>query len=129
MSLTIVTSYFGKLQQLQADGYVCIAIARYVPAYFNELHFPALSPSKALLFQIRHKYIDEAGYTDEFNKQLAELNPAEVEKALHIIAERRNNTKIALICYERPNQFCHRHIVANWLMQNTNLTNITEYGQ
>lgn len=25
---------------------------------------------------------------------------------------------IALICYEKPSDFCHRHLVAEWLNQN-----------
>ena len=25
---------------------------------------------------------------------------------------------IALICYEKPSDFCHRHLVAEWLSQN-----------
>lgn len=24
---------------------------------------------------------------------------------------------IALICYEKPNEFCHRHLVAEWLKE------------
>lgn len=25
---------------------------------------------------------------------------------------------IALVCYEKPSDFCHRHLVAQWLSQN-----------
>ena len=26
-------------------------------------------------------------------------------------------TEIALICYEKPENFCHRHLVAEWLQE------------
>ena len=25
---------------------------------------------------------------------------------------------IALVCYEKPEDFCHRHLVANWFREN-----------
>ena len=25
---------------------------------------------------------------------------------------------IALVCYEKPNDFCHRHLVGKWLREN-----------
>ena len=27
------------------------------------------------------------------------------------------NFHIALICYEKPSEFCHRHLVADWLKE------------
>ena len=29
-----------------------------------------------------------------------------------------NVPRIALICYEKPTDFCHRHLVADWLNKN-----------
>ena len=28
------------------------------------------------------------------------------------------NKSIALICYEKPEDFCHRHLVAKWFSEN-----------
>ena len=28
------------------------------------------------------------------------------------------NVDIVLVCYEKPSDFCHRHLVANWLTEN-----------
>lgn len=28
------------------------------------------------------------------------------------------NKDIALVCYEKPSDFCHRHLVAKWLKEN-----------
>ena len=33
---------------------------------------------------------------------------------------------IALVCYEKPSDFCHRHLVAKWINENTNIE-VREY--
>ena len=33
----------------------------------------------------------------------------------------------ALCCYEKPGDFCHRHILAKWITENTGIE-ITEFG-
>lgn len=45
-------------------------------------------------------------YIEEYYKQvLSKLNPEEVYEDLN---------ETTLLCYEEPNEFCHRHIVAAW---------------
>lgn len=34
--------------------------------------------------------------------------------------------KIVLLCYEKPNDFCHRHLVSNWLHD---VIDIKEYNK
>ena len=34
---------------------------------------------------------------------------------------------VALCCYEKPGDFCHRHILAKWITENTGIE-ITEFG-
>ena len=46
---------------------------------------------------------------------LAQLNPKEVEKLLYWMSDGRD---VALVCYEKPEGFCHRHLVADWLNEN-----------
>lgn len=50
----------------------------------------------------------------EYKNQLEErgLTPKEVRKILESVARHRD---IILCCYEKPNEFCHRHILAEWL--------------
>jgi uncharacterized protein (DUF488 family) len=51
--------------------------------------------------------VSEKGYTKRFNRQLDALHFSDVIKYLH--------DGDVLLCYEAPNQFCHRHLVAAWL--------------
>jgi len=45
---------------------------------------------------------------------LSLLDPQQVVDELKALA---GSEDIALVCYERPSDFCHRHLVANWLTQ------------
>ena len=37
-----------------------------------------------------------------------------------------DNRDIALLCFEKPSDFCHRHLVASWLNETMHL-NIKEF--
>lgn len=55
-------------------------------------------------FMFKHKYITEL--------EDRGLTPAGVYALLSEVADKRD---IVLCCYEKPNEFCHRHILAEWL--------------
>ena len=52
-------------------------------------------------------------YDEFYDKILNELDPYQVFKEL--------GENSVLLCYEKPGQFCHRHLVAKWLMDNLNI--------
>ena len=58
---------------------------------------------------------DNDFYVAHFNAEvLATLDPAKIVE--YLAAKRpRGKEGIALICYEKPGDFCHRHLVASWL--------------
>ena len=71
---------------------------------------------------------DNDYYIKCFNEQvLSKLNQIEIITDLHMMLPREVREKmqhsvhnspdwhIALICYEKPTDFCHRHLVAQWL--------------
>ena len=47
-----------------------------------------------------------------------QLNAVDVIKELNYLVPNVNGKNIALICYEKPSDFCHRHLVAEWLNDN-----------
>ena len=55
---------------------------------------------------------DNDYYIRCFNDQvLNKLNPTRVYQELCSLAK---SDEFALICYEEPADFCHRHLVADW---------------
>ena len=59
---------------------------------------------------------DNAYYVKRFNQEvLSKLNADVVVNELLSLSEEK---PFALICYERPGEFCHRHLVAEWFCKN-----------
>lgn len=62
---------------------------------------------------------DNDYYIEHFQKEvLDELDATTVNKELNNLVPNVNSKDIALICYEKPSDFCHRHLVADWLKKN-----------
>ena len=51
-----------------------------------------------------------------FNEEV--LNQLNVNNVIKDLKSLVNNNSIVLICYEKPDDFCHRHLVANWFNEN-----------
>ena len=63
---------------------------------------------------------DNDYYIKCFKEQvLNRLNFIDVHDELYALADTMGKARydICLICYEKPSDFCHRHLVADWLNQ------------
>lgn len=108
----IYTSYFDNLKNLPSDV-IPISIAGKAPDWYNGLEYKKLAP-KWKFFQEWKKNKDNNFYIKCFYEQvLYQLKQEQVHNDLYKMVGGRKN--IALICYEKPNEFCHRHLVAEWL--------------
>ena len=109
------TSYFAKLNKIP-QGYIPIAICAKKPDFYNGLIYKRLAPPYDILMKYKQDnnikdYL--VGYND---KVLHQLNPDVIASELRELAGGAEN--IVLLCYEKSDSFCHRHIVANWFNNN-----------
>lgn len=115
----IYTTYFAKLKSLPKD-IIPISICGKAPAGYKGLEFKKLAP-KYSFFKKWKETGDNAFYIENFLEQvLAEQNPDEIVKELYALAYSTAELgqvikDIALVCYEKPTDFCHRHLVSAWL--------------
>ncbi len=106
----IYTSYFSSKKYIKEDG---ISIARY-NKFWDGDSYPLLYPSANLLAwwkDIPKEDAKEAWFTEQYERAyyeetLSKLDPHKVAKDLE--------GKV-LLCYEKSEDFCHRHIIAAWL--------------
>ena len=113
--MKIYTSYFGNLKNLP-DSIVPIAICGAVPAGYKGWRYTKLAP-KLNFFKVYKETLDKDYYIRNFKKEIFDvLDPNRVVEELSVYAQGKD---IALICYEKPGDFCHRHLVAEWLTENT----------
>ena len=110
----IYTSYFANLKQLP-DNIIPIAIYGRRPNWYKGLHYSKLAPKYDFFMKWKENH-DNDYYIKCFNEQvLSELNPHQVLDELYNLSKDKD---IALICYEKPDDFCHRHLVADWFNAN-----------
>lgn len=107
--MNIYTSYFSKIKNLPKD-FIPVSISLYPPKGWAGYCYKKLSPSFNILNEYKIKN-DKDLYINRFNSEiLSKLNIDEVLKELSNFGE-----NIVLVCYEKSENFCHRHLVANWI--------------
>ena len=115
----IYTSYFAQLRNLP-DDIIPISICAKPPSWYHGLEYKKLAP-KYGLFQEWKKTYDNDYYIKCFNEQvLGTLNATDVilDLSRMIYSFNVGESDICLVCYEKPCDFCHRHIVSDWLNKN-----------
>ena len=114
----IYTTYFAQLRKLP-ESMIPISICIKCPDWFKGIQYKKLAP-KYDFFQEWRQDRDNEKYILNFDeKVLKNLNPDDVVSELYKLAdiqeEWKNKYDIVLVCYEKPEEFCHRHLVADWL--------------
>lgn len=119
----IYTSYFSKIKSLP-EYIIPISICAKAPSWYKGLQYKKLAPKYDFFMKWKENH-DNNYYIKCFNEQvLNELNVLTVIRDLidlipkDSISEHGLNKTICLVCYEKPEDFCHRHLVADWLNQN-----------
>ncbi len=114
----IYTSYFSKLKSLPKD-IVPISICGKAPVWYKGPQYKKLSPKYDFFMRWKETH-DNDYYIKCFNEQvLGTLDASNVIKELtDLIPEDSICQTICLVCYEKPSNFCHRHLVADWLNKN-----------
>lgn len=107
----IYTSYFAKLNRLPPNV-IPISICGKAPVWYQGIQYKKLAPKYEFFMEWKKNH-DNDYYISCFNDQvLAKLDPDNVAAELYGLSGMKD---VALICYEKPGDFCHRHLVASWL--------------
>jgi hypothetical protein len=99
------TSYFAKYRYKNIGNGVSIALS--TPLEMET--YSDLFPTWELLNKWKKDHNKEEYIKIYSEKILSKLEPSKVYKDL--------KDKI-ILCWEKPGDFCHRHLVADWLMKN-----------
>lgn len=86
------------------------------PEWYKGIQYKKLAPKYDFFMQYK-KDGDESHYVKCYAERVTGiLDVAQVvEEIYSLLPESDKNKDIALICYEKPSDFCHRHLVAKWL--------------
>lgn len=110
----LYTSYFAQLKNLSND-IVPISICGKAPSWYDGLQYKKLAPKYGFFMEWKRNH-DNDFYIKHFNEEVLNLlNVNNVIKDLKLLVPDKS---IALICYEKPEDFCHRHLVAKYFNEN-----------
>lgn len=115
--MKIYTSYFANLRNIP-DSIVRISIAAKTPEFFKWIQYKKVAPKYGFFMEWK-KNKDNNFYIEHYQKEVLDtLNPENVYKDLENLSGGRD---CVLLCYEKPESFCHRHLFADWLGKNLNI--------
>lgn len=127
--MKLYTTYFANIRNLP-DNIIPISITLKSPPGWTGAEFKKLAPPYQLLKTYKEAItsinIDKNQVYVYYNKHynelvLSKLDAASVLNELKFIAAERalcDDYGIALVCYEKPTDFCHRQLVCEWFNNN-----------
>lgn len=110
----LYTSYFGNLNKIKKNiehfnnPLIC-SISNQKPQFLDDtiLDWSFLGPTKDLLYLYKQGKIDENIYTLNYLNNI-NLNWVELNKLFKSV----ENRDVIMLCYEKPDKFCHRHLLS-----------------
>lgn len=116
------TSYFANFGKIPT-GVIPVAICGRAPDWWRKLQYKKLAPSWSIWSEWKYDHHNNDIYTARFNNEI--LANLDVNIVMRQLLELTEGKPFCLMCYEKPGDFCHRHLVADW-MKSAGI-NIEEY--
>lgn len=113
--MRIYTSYFGNLKALHKSGVVPVSIALWKPKWYKGLSLKEVAPKAYML----NDSLTEDEYVGMYYRNV--LYPINAYSILDKLKAMTNGKDCALLCYEKPGDFCHRNLLAKWLKDQTGI--------
>lgn len=121
--MEIVTSYYHNMDNVLEQGYIPVCISITTPKWIH-MHVEKCELLMPTWRMVDIKYDNarfESVYTEDV---LAHITPKNIVDAL---SERfGDEAKVALLCWEAPSTFCHRHVARKWM--NEGGVPVVEFG-
>jgi uncharacterized protein YeaO (DUF488 family) len=101
-----------------------ISISLFTPQWAKiDGHFTCLNPTEQLLKEAKSGAIPVAEAMEKYRSEiLGKLSPTEVYENLIDMPGKSDKNHLALLCYEKPGDPCHRRVVAKWLEEGNNVS-------
>lgn len=124
--MRIYTSYFANIDNLKKADIYCVAMCLKVPSFFNGPNIQSVAPTASILTEHKNNHDDEQ-YKKRYINEVLCIYRFHPEYLINLLKNMSEGKDVALLCYERPEDFCHRHIFAEWFNEKIPGLNIEEY--
>ena len=112
----IYTGYYAKLKKYKEEGIEPIAISGKRLDFYEGLYYSDFAPRYWMYQRCKDKDITNEGYVEEYKAYLNTLNKTEIKADFEQYS--KEGKDCILLCYEKSGEFCHRHVLADWLEEN-----------
>jgi hypothetical protein len=114
--MKIYTGYFARLKLYKLCNLLPLSIAGKSPDWYDGDKFSLLAPKKDFFLKWKNEGLSNEWYIKQYKEKVLEkTSTGLVLSALSTISKVSNDKDIILLCWETPDKFCHRHLVADWL--------------
>jgi len=113
--MRIFTSLFARTARLEKTGIVPISIALWNPRWYDGAAMRSVAPTAYMV----NADISRERYVELYNREI--LGRLRAEDVVAEIETLSNGKDAALLCYEKPGDFCHRRLLAEWLTRETGI--------
>lgn len=121
----IYTTYFANLKNLPEE-IVPISISGSVPNFYKGIQYKRLAPRWETLTRYKQSG-DEQAFIKDFYKYV--LDGLDANRVVQDLLELSKGKDIALVCWEAPDKFCHRHLIAEWIFDKTGEHRVVEFNK
>lgn len=117
------TGYFAKLNKYLEAGYFPVSIARFNPKGIKLMQWVRIAPSQDILSDYKSGRIDTVEYELKYTLQLQNTDiMKDWNYLMDVVARLEKPYKgIVFVCYEKSDDFCHRHIFADYMRTHFNI--------
>mgnify|MGYP003302754344 CR=1 FL=1 len=114
--------------QINGTDIIPVSICAYPPYWFNGPNIKELAPPGNIVISIKNNQIDENEYIKIYTNHIYDLINSNKDFIPNIINRYSYQQDIALCCFETPDKFCHRHLLADILNKEYGY-DIKEFGK
>lgn len=114
----IYTTYFARLRGMPS-AVVPVAISNTLPNGVDMLHAPELAPPWEAVTDYKHTG-DRNLFRESYYRALSLVDRSVFDALI-------SSGPIALVCYEKDPQQCHRSLLGEWLKEHYNVE-VAEWG-
>jgi hypothetical protein len=105
--MAITTSYFANLKNVANPLCICCS----PPDWYRGKSDTSLAPHPITLKAYKKGLIDTVEFTIEYQELVLDaLDASDEYKRL----QGKYGKDVTLVCYEKPSDFCHRRLAADW---------------
>jgi hypothetical protein len=119
--MDLATSRYQAADLIEASGRAAVGMTLGYPRW--KLGYPVVANLRQLAPTREMIQVDDAHLFEEmYRSRLDDLGVGGVRDLLTACAERANNERLAILCYEdltKPGMRCHRRLFSAWWTENT----------